>query len=84
MTAKNRSYKKGKTVKFYAKLVNTKGKPLKAKKIDFKIKNKKYSAKTNSNGVATVTIKIALKVGSHKIQSTYGSSKITNTIKISK
>lgn len=84
LTAKNRSYKKGKTVKFYAKLVNTKGKPLKAKKIDFKIKNKKYSAKTNSNGVATVTIKIALKVGSHKIQSTYGSSKITNTIKISK
>ena len=84
LTAKNVSYKKGKTVKFSAKLVNTKGKALKSKKITFKIKNKSYSAKTNSNGIATVTIKLALKVGSYKIKSTYGGSTISNTIKITK
>ena len=84
LTAKNVSYKKGKTVKFSAKLVNTKGKALKSKKITFKIKNKSYSAKTNSNGIATVTIKLTLKVGSYKIKSTYGGSTISNTIKITK
>ncbi len=84
LTAKNVSYKKGKTVKFSAKLVNTKGKALKAKKITFKFKNKKYTAKTNSKGIATIKIKIALKVGTYKIQSIYGLSKIKNTIKIKK
>lgn len=84
LTAKNVSYKKGKAVKFSAKLVNTKGKALKGKKITFKFKNKKYTAKTNSKGSATITIKMALKVGTYKIQSIYGLSKITNTIKIKK
>ena len=84
LTAKNVSIKKGKNVKFSAKLVNTKGKALKGKKITFKLKNKKYTAKTNSKGYATINKKIALKVGSYKIQTIYGSSKITNTIKIKK
>ena len=82
LTAKNVSYKKGKKVRFSAKLVNTKGKAIKCKRITFRIKNKKYYAKTNAKGVATVTIKIALKVGSHKIQSVYGINKITKTITI--
>ena len=84
LTAKNVSIKKGNKIKFTAKLVNTKGKALKGKKITFKLKNKKYTAKTNSKGIATLNKKIALKVGSYKIQSIYGSSKITNTIKIKK
>ena len=39
LTAKNISKKKAKTIKFSAKLVNTKGKVVKGKKITFKIKN---------------------------------------------
>ncbi|WP_407376206.1 C1 family peptidase [Methanobrevibacter sp.] len=84
LTAKNISKKKAKSYKFKAKLVNSKGKPLKGKKITFKIKGKKYVAKTNKKGVATITIKLKLKVGSYKIYSFYGKSKIKNTIKIKK
>ena len=84
LTAKNVSFKKGKKIKFSAKLVNTKGKAVKGKVIKFKLKNKIYRAKTNAKGVATINKKIALKVGTYKIQSIYGSSKITNTIKIKK
>ena len=84
LTAKNVSFKKGKKIKFSAKLVNTKGKAVKGKVIKFKLKNKIYRAKTNAKGVATINKKIALKIGNYKIQSIYGSSKITNTIKIKK
>ena len=84
LTAKNVSIKKGKKIVFSAKLVNTKGKALKGKKITFKLKGKKYTAKTNAKGVATLSKKIALKVGTYKIQSIYGTAKATNTIKIKK
>lgn len=84
LTAKNVSIKKGKKIVFRAKLVSTKGKALKGKKITFKLKNKKYTAKTNAKGIATLNKKINLKIGSYKIQSIYGSSKISNTIKIKK
>ncbi len=84
LTAKNVSIKKGKKIVFSAKLVNTKGKALKGKKITFKLKGKKYTAKTNAKGVATLSKKIALKVGTYKIQSLYGTAKATNTIKIKK
>ncbi len=80
----NKVFKKAKSYKFQAKLVNGKGKALKNKKITFKIKGKKYTAKTNKYGKATIVIKLKLKVGSYKIQSIYGKSKITNTIKIKK
>jgi len=80
----NKVYKKAKSYKFQAKLVNGNGKALKNKKITFKIKGKKYTAKTNKNGIAKITIKLSLKVGSYKIYSIYGKSKITNTIKIKK
>ena len=82
LTAKNVSKKKAKYYKFSAKLVNGKGKALKGKKITFKIKGKKFTAKTNRNGVATVTMKLSLKVGSYKIYSIYGKSKTSNTFKI--
>lgn len=84
LSAKNVSKKKSKTTKFSAKLVNSKGKIQKGKKVTFKIHGKKYTAKTNKKGIATVTIKISLKVGKHKIYSIYGKSKIANTITIKK
>ena len=80
----NKVFKKAKSYKFRAKLVNGNGKALKNKKITFKIKGKKYVAKTNKYGKATITIKLKLKVGSYKIYSIYGKSKIKNTIKIKK
>jgi hypothetical protein len=82
LTAKNISKKKVKKVTFKAKLVTNKGKVAKGKKITFKIKNKKYTAKTNSKGIAS--IKLTLNPGKYKIYSTYGKSKITNTITIKK
>ena len=72
MTAKNVVAKKGKTVKFTAKLVDKKGKILKNKKVTFKVKGKKYTAKTNKKGKATVTIKNLKKVGKFTITSSYG------------
>lgn len=84
LSAKNISKKKSKTTKFQAKLVNSKGVVQKGKKITFKIDGKKYTAKTNKKGLATITIKTTLKVGKHKIVSSYGKTKITNTITIKK
>ena len=69
-------------VKFTAKLVSTKGKALSGKKVTFKFKNKKYVAKTNSKGMAT--IKMTLKKGKYSIVSSYGKSKNTNSIVIKK
>lgn len=83
LTAKNISKKKSKKIKFQAKLVNTKGKAVKSKKITFKFKGKKYTAKTNKKGIATITLK-NLKVGKYSITTKYGKSTIKNTIKIKK
>ncbi len=84
LTAKNISKKKAKSYRFSAKLVDKNGKPLKGKKVTFKIKGKKYVAKTNKRGIAKITIKLSLKVGCYKIYSFYGKSKIVNRIKIRK
>ena len=84
LTAKNISKKKGKVIKFKAKLVNGKGKPLKGKKITFKFKGKKYKVKTNKKGVATLKLKLKLKVGKYTIKTSYGKSTIKNKIKIRK
>ena len=83
LSAKNISVKKSKKAKFKAKLVNSKGKVQKNKKITFKIDGKKYTAKTNKKGIATLTLK-NLKVGKHKIRSIYGKTAITNTITVKK
>ncbi len=83
LTAKNISKKKSKTTKFSAKLVNTKGKVVKGKKITFKFKGKTYKVKTNKKGIATLTLK-NLKVGKYTIKTIYGKSAIKNTIKIKK
>ena len=83
LIAKNLSKKKSKTTKFSVKLVNNKGKAVSGKKLTFKFKGKKYTAKTNKKGVATVSLK-NLKVGKYSITTTYGKSIIKNTIKIKK
>lgn len=82
LTTKITSNKKTKKTKFTAKLVNTKGKALKGKKITFKIKNKKYIAKTNKKGIASVNIRLTLKKGTYKVITSYGKSKVINKIKI--
>ena len=74
--AKNIIVKKSKSFKFSAKLLNK----AKGKKITFYFKNKKYAAKTNKNGVASVIIKLKLKRGVYKIFSSYHKSKISNKI----
>ncbi|WP_458403963.1 right-handed parallel beta-helix repeat-containing protein [Methanobrevibacter sp.] len=80
---KNLSKKKAKTIKFTAKIVNNKGKILKNKKVTFKIKNKKYVAKTNKKGIATAVLK-NLNVGKYTIASSYGGCTVKNTIQIKK
>ena len=84
LKAKNVSKKKAKSCKFSATLKTSKGKAIKNKKITFKIKGKKYTAKTNSKGVATITIKLNLKVGKYTITSTYSKTTIKNKLTIKK
>ena len=78
LTTKITSNKKTKKTKFTAKLLNSKGKPLKGKKITFKIKGKKYKVKTNKKGIASISIKLKLKKGTYKIYTIYGKSKVVN------
>ena len=82
LTTKIASNKKNKKTKLIAKLVNTKGKPVKGKKITFKIKNKTYKAKTNKKGIASVSIKLKLKKGNYKLRVISGKSKIVNKFKV--
>ena len=78
---KNINKKKAKTIKYAAKLVNSKGKILKYKYIKFKFKSKTYKRKTNSKGIATLSLR-NLKRGKYTIYSTYGKLTIKNTIRI--
>lgn len=69
--------KSAKKLVLTATLKKVNGKYLKSKKVTFKFNGKKYTAKTNKNGVAKVTVKKAvlkkLKVGKKIIyQATYG------------
>ena len=82
LTTKITSNKKTKKTKFSAKLLNSKGKILKGKKITFKIKGKKYTAKTNKKGWASINIKLKLKKGTYKVYTTYGKSKVINIIRV--
>lgn len=83
ISAKNIIGKKVKKVTFKVKLVNKNGKIVKGKKITIKFKGKIYKVKTNSKGYACLNLK-NLKIGKYAIKSTYGYSKITNTITIKK
>ena len=83
LKTKNISKKKAKKIKFSATLKNSKGKALAGKKITFKINKKKYTAKTNKKGVATIKIK-NLKVGKYAIYTYYNGLCQKNKIKIRK
>ena len=74
--------KKGKKFVLKAKLKWSNGKAIKGKKIVFKFKGKKYSAKTNSKGVAKVTIKkkVSKKLKKGK-KYKYSATYITNIVK---
>ena len=97
LKAKSVTAKKSKNLKFTATLKWSNGKAIVGKKIVFKFKGKKYVAKTNKKGIATITIKKSafknLKVGKkYKISITYNSKDkgytavncIIKTIKIKK
>ena len=84
LKAKNVSKKKAKSYKFQATLKTSKGKAISGKKLTFKIKNKKYTAKTNKKGVATITIKLNLKVGKYTITTTYSKTSIKNKLTVKK
>ena len=81
---KDINVKKSKTIKFTAKLVDSKGKILKNKKITFKFKGKTYKIKTNSKGVAVLKITKKYKVGKYTITSSFAKLTIKNKIKITK
>lgn len=74
--------KKGKKLVLKAKLKWSNGKAIKGKKIVFKFKGKKYKAKTNSKGIAKVTVKkkVTKKLKKGKKYS-YSATYITNTVK---
>ena len=84
LITKNIKVKKGKTIKFTAKLLNKNGKVLKAKKITFKFKGKTYKAKTNKKGIASIKIKNKYKSGKYSVITRYKEIKIKNTVNIKK
>lgn len=83
LVTKDITKKKAKTIKFTAKLLNNKGKIVKNKKVTFKVDGKTYKVKTNSKGIATLKL-TGLKVGKHKVTTSYGKSSVKNTIKVKK
>jgi len=81
--------KKGKKLVLKAKLKWSNGKAIKGKKIVFKFKGKKYSAKTNKKGIAKVTIKSKvtkkLKKGKkYKFIASYKTNKVKGKVKVKK
>ena len=81
LVTSNISRKKAKAIKFNAKLLNSKGKILKYKTVTFKFRGKNYKRKTNSKGIATLSLK-NLSRGKYTIYSSYGKLTVKNTIKV--
>ena len=81
--------KKGQKLVLQAKLKWSNGKAIKGKKIVFKFKGKKYNAKTNSKGIAKVTIKSKVtkkvkKGRTYKYTATYKTNTVKGKVKIKK
>lgn len=81
---KDMAIKKGKTGKFTAKIVDSKGNILKYKIVTFKFRGKTYKVKTNKYGVATLKIAKKTKITKYSITTTYGRETVKNTISIVK
>ena len=84
LITKNVAVKKGKTIKFTVKLLNSKGKILKYKKVKIKFKGRSYWVKTNNKGIGTLKINKKYNVGKYAIQTTYGKLTVKNTVQINK
>jgi invasion protein IalB len=81
--------KSAKKLVLKAKLKCTNGKPIKGKKIVFKFKGKKYTAKTNKKGIAKVKVKKKvvkkLKKGKkYKYTAKYLTNKVKGKVKVKK
>lgn len=83
LKATSKTVKKAKKIKYSASLKTSKGKAIKNKKVTFKVNGKTYSAKTNKNGVATVSFK-NLKAGKYSVIVKYLSSQVKTTLKVKK
>ena len=88
LTAPKKTYKKKtKSKKLQATLKDNYGRAIKNAKVIFKIKSKKYVAKTNAKGKVTVKVKLSKK-GSYKVKvsfagnSIYYSSSKSMTLKV--
>ena len=82
--ANSEIYRNKKAKYFKIKLTDSRGNPLCLKKVTFKINGKKYTRKTDANGIAA--IKIKLKTGTYKLKVTFSKTavykKSTKTFKI--
>ena len=76
----------GNTATYSVKLVNEKNSPVKSKEVTFTFNNKEITAKTNSKGVAKVSLGVVSK-GTHNIEfsheNAHGSAKIYSVSKVS-
>ncbi|MBR5504010.1 MAG: Ig-like domain repeat protein [Methanobrevibacter sp.] len=71
LSASNKAYKStAKTKTLTATLKSAKGNPVSGKKITFTVNGRKYSAKTNSKGVATVKVSLSKK-GTYKFTASF-------------
>ena len=74
--------KKGKTISFAAKLLNSKGQVMKNKKVSFTFKGRTYKILTSSKGYAILKLNNKYKVGKYTITTSYGNYRVTNKITI--
>lgn len=82
LKSKNVSVKSKKNIKVQATLKYSNSKALKNKKIKFSFKGKTYTAKTNSKGIAKVTIKNKYKAGKYALKISYEKQSIKKTVTI--
>lgn len=82
LKSKNMKYKRYNAKKFTATLKTSKGKAIKGKKVTFKIRGKKYTAKTSKKGVAKIKIRGLTKVGKYKITISYLKDSIKKTVTV--
>ena len=83
LSAKSKTSKKAKKIKYTAILKTSKGKAIVGKDISFKIKGKSYFAKTNKKGIATVYFK-NMKLGKYSVIVKYLKSQLKTTLKVKK